>query len=81
MVVNCCKECGKLFKATLKLAYCPNHAYLDNEQFDKIVDYLVKNPYSNALQVNANTDVPIKDILRYIDEGKLSVINEKIYLK
>lgn len=80
-VCNCCRECGALFIAPIPLVYCPQHKYLDDQQFSIVEDYVIKHPLCNAIEVNAGTSVGLLELLRYINEGRLYVVDEKISIK
>ena len=80
-VVNCCRECGTMFQSHLPMAFCKKHQYIDKEQFDKIEEYLMKHPMSSALQISNAIDVSTNEILRYINEGKLVVVNGSVNVR
>ena len=80
-VFNCCKECGVIFQSAIPVAYCSKHRYIDEEQFDKIEQYLGKHPLSNALQISNDINIPTSEIIRYINEGKLVMVDGKVNVK
>jgi len=79
-VYNCCRECGTIFESLIPVAYCVKHRYIDDEQFSKIEEYLRVHPLSNALQINAAINISTAEILRYINEGKLVVVDGNVNL-
>jgi len=79
--VNTCRHCKAIFQSIIPLAYCQNCRHIDNEQFTVIENYLIKHPLSCALDIFRDTNVPISEILRYIDEGKLVIVDNKISAK
>ncbi len=72
--VCACRYCRRLFKSVIKRAVCPDCISKDNEQFDVIRDFLIENPNSNAVQVSQHTNISTSEILRYVDEGRLTVV-------
>lgn len=78
---SCCRECGAIFQSLYPMAYCSKHKYIDNEIFGKIEEYLMKHPLSNALQISSDTNISTNEILRYINEGKLIMVNGKVNIK
>ena len=75
---SCCRECGTIFQSPFPLMYCPKHRYIDEEQFSKIRDYLEHHPFSNALQISNAMDISTTEVLRYINEGKLVMVDGKV---
>ncbi len=73
MKVCVCRFCGKVFKHHSKISSCKACRHLEEEQFDKIRDYLNKFPNSNAMQIAEGLDISTMDVLRFIDEGRLVV--------
>lgn len=76
--VSCCRECGTIFQSLYPTAFCPKHKYIDDELFTKIEEYLLKHPFSNALQISNTTNISTNEILRYINEGKLVMVNGNV---
>lgn len=80
-VFSCCRECGVIFQSAIPMAFCQKHKYIDNEQFEKIEKYLEIHPLSNALQISNAINISTNEILRYINEGKLVMVNGNINVK
>ena len=76
-VCNCCRECGALFVSAVPAAYCNQHKHLDDAQFAIIEDYVIRHPLCNSLDVNRDTGIAISELLRYINEGRLSIIENR----
>ena len=76
-VYNTCRACRRLFKAGIRVAYCPSCKHLDDAEFAQIEAFLAKHPFSNALQISAGLHIPPNEILRYVDEGRLSIVDEE----
>ena len=80
-VFSCCRECGKIFQSSVPVAFCSKHKYIDDEQFAAIEEYLGKHPLSNALQISSDINISTNEILRYINEGKLVMVNGNVNIK
>lgn len=80
-VCNCCRECGALFTSAIPLVYCNQHKHLDDQQFAIVENYVIKHPLCNAIEVNGGTGVGLPELLRYINEGRLSIVEEKIQVR
>ena len=75
-VYNSCRACKRLFRAGIHVAYCPDCKHLDDAQFARIEEFLLEHPLSNALQISSNLNISPNEILRYVDEGRLSIIED-----
>lgn len=80
-VFSCCRECGTIFQSLFPMAFCAKHKYIDDEMFSKIEGYLSIHPLSNALQISADTNISTNEILRYINEGKLVMVDGNVSIK
>lgn len=80
-VFSSCRECGTIFQSLYPMAYCSKHKYIDDTQFSKIEEYLLKYPLSNALQISNAINISTNEILRYINEGKLVMVEGNINIK
>lgn len=80
-VYNCCRACGAIFGSAIPLAYCDKHKHLDDEQFAVVEDYILHHPMCNAMQVNAGTGIALSELLRYINERRLCIVNEIITVR
>lgn len=78
LVHNACRNCKKVFAAVAETAYCSDCKHIDDAQFAKIEQFLLENPLSNALQISGSTRISTHEILRYIDEGRLIVVQGNI---
>lgn len=81
MEICVCKYCGKLFHSHMRSTTCRDCVHLDNSKFKKIEDYLIKHPGSNAIQLAGGLNVKVSEIIDYINEGRLEVINDKINIR
>ena len=79
-VCNCCRECGIIFKANRKLVYCDNHKDIDMKQFSVVAEYVKAHPLCNSIDVARDTGISVSELIRYIDEGKLTVVERKVHI-
>ncbi len=70
-----CKRCGKLFR-NIGRDVCPSCMRLDEEQFQTVKSYLVKNKTAGIQEVVEETGVPHDDIIRYLKEERLELKGE-----
>lgn len=80
-VYSCCRECGTIFQSLFPVAFCAKHKYIDDEMFAIIEEYLSIHPLSNALQISSDTNISTNEILRYINEGKLVMVDGNVNIK
>ncbi|MCX7796160.1 MAG: MerR family transcriptional regulator [bacterium] len=67
-----CKECGKLF---LKVAsdICPECQRKEEEDFNKVKEYLKEHPNANLSEIMEATGVGENKISKFIRAGRLSI--------
>lgn len=70
MDVRNCKRCGKIYNYTGS-AVCNNCLRQEQEDFEKIRDYLFRNPNSSAAEVSEALGIELKVISRFLKEGRL----------
>jgi uncharacterized protein len=70
MDIRNCRRCGKVYNFN-GFAVCPNCTRQEQEDFDKIRDYLFKHPNSSALEVSQATGLELKVITRFQKEGRI----------
>lgn len=70
---NVCRYCGKPFVSWNKKTVCKDCSKIEEAEFQKIADYLKKFPNSNAIQIAEGLDISPLDVVRFIDEGRLTV--------
>lgn len=73
-IVNC-KQCGKIFNYDGSKV-CPKCRREENDNFQKVKEYLYKNPGSSTQEVSDETEVPVAKIIEYLRQGKLEVKGE-----
>ena len=77
METNVCNYCHRMFQSAVKMTACPECRHIDNKKFEPIYDYLIEHPLSNAIQISNAIGSDINDILRFIDEGRLQIVDKK----
>ncbi|MCQ6277148.1 hypothetical protein JMM81_19935 [Bacillus sp. V3B] len=65
-----CSSCGKLTE-NQSLSYCVECSQKERSDYEKVRDYIRKNPNSNAMNVAQGTGVDISKIMNYIKEKAL----------
>ena len=75
MEINRCKMCKRTFIAPVKRYCCDDCKEANEILFNRVEDYLVKFPNSNAIQISEGLEVPVEMILGFIDEGRLTLAN------
>lgn len=75
MEVRNCKVCGKMFYYSNN-PICPQCLAKDEENFNKVRDFLKEFPGSKIYDVVEYTGVSAKRIYRYLREGRIEVLDE-----
>ncbi|WP_256759122.1 flagellar protein [Cohnella sp. WQ 127256] len=74
MDLSYCPKCGKLFSRNFR-DVCNNcHQELEKE-YEKCVEHLRKNKGLDIQQLSEEMEVSIKQITRWIREGRISLLN------
>ena len=68
-----CRYCGKVFNAWSNKTCCNECQQKEEEEFERIENYLKRFPNSNAIQIAEGLEISPFDIIRFIDEGRLFV--------
>ncbi|MEB3102338.1 TIGR03826 family flagellar region protein [Paenibacillaceae bacterium T2] len=69
-----CPRCGRIFAPGLK-DVCSACAKEVEQQYERCVQYLRDNRGATITEVSENTEVPIKQITKFIREGRISLVN------
>lgn len=77
MDIRNCRRCGKVYKFN-GTAVCDVCAKLEQEDFNKIRDYLFHHPNSTILEVNQATGLDVKTISRFLKEGRVESDNMQL---
>lgn len=71
-IINC-KVCRKIFSPVGRQLVCKDCLKAEEEEFQKVRDYLKENKGADISLVSSETGVPVKKILKYLKEGKVEV--------
>ena len=74
MNVDNCPRCGRLYVKNLR-DVCPNCLRELEKQYETCVQYLRKNRGADIQELSDATDISIKEITRFIREGRISIMN------
>jgi len=66
-----CASCGKLFLEIRKSDLCPECMAKENDEFQRVKDYLWDYPGSTTRDISKFTDVSESLILKWYEEGRL----------
>lgn len=70
MDIRNCKRCGKVFQYR-NSSVCGNCLRQDQEDFEKVRDYIFDHADSTVLEISNATGVDLKTITRFLREGRL----------
>jgi flagellar operon protein (TIGR03826 family) len=70
MDVRNCRRCGKMYQF-MGSYICMNCARQDDEDFQKVKEYVLDHPGASPVDVSEATGVEIKTISRFLREGRL----------
>lgn len=69
-----CPRCGKLFAANFR-DICPSCIKEIEHEYETCVDYLREQKGATIQELSDATDVPVKQITRFVREGRISIMN------
>lgn len=72
MNLDYCPRCGKLFARGMR-DICPNCVKDIEDEYEKCVAYLKENRHITIQQLSEATEVSVRQITRFIREGRISV--------
>lgn len=72
-----CPECGKLFVYNHR-NLCPECLKKDEEDFERVRDFINNNPRATLEEVSEATEVSTKNILEYLKEGRLMLRSNNV---
>jgi len=72
--VENCPRCGRIYVKNIK-EMCPNCVKEMELQYEKCVKYLRENRGCTIQELSDATEVPVKQIARFIREGRISLAN------
>jgi len=68
-----CRKCGRIFAYVLGAQICDSCKKDEEALFDKIWEFLRKNPGASMTVVAQEFDVPYEHLMKYIREGRLQI--------
>ncbi|MCZ8514869.1 flagellar protein [Paenibacillus filicis] len=72
--VDNCHRCGKVYLKNLH-GMCPNCIKDIEAQYEKCLNYLRENRQCNIYDLSEATGVEVKQIIKFIREGRISIKN------
>ena len=73
MEVKVCKHCKKMFQYITGPVICPRCKQIEEEQFQKVKEYLRENPGAAMNVVSEETQVSVKLIQSFLRQGRLQI--------
>lgn len=74
MEVKVCARCKKMYQYIAGPNVCPRCKQIEEEQFQKVKDYLRENPGATMNTVSDETKVSVKLIQNFLKQGRLEVV-------
>lgn len=72
-----CKICGKVFAYSgFGPDVCPDCMHREQEEFEKVREYLETHDHSSLQQTSLDTGIPVKKLYRWIHEERLYFKND-----
>ncbi len=71
--IKYCRDCHKMFQYVTGPVLCPICKQREEEEFDKVRNFLRDFPGANMREVSENTEVHPNKISRWLREGRLEV--------
>ena len=72
-----CRHCQKVFWHKMKRSVCDECKVKDNELFERIEQYLMEYPNSNAIQIADALKIQPFEVISFIDDGRLTMVQGK----
>lgn len=72
-----CKECNGTFLYTTNDNLCLSCSQKNELEFQRIKDYLKRFPKSSIGTVATSLDITVANIQKYIDQGRLDILEKK----
>lgn len=79
MAYNICKVCGKFFEKNGQ-TLCEKCYEKDKREYDRVREFVERHSGATVLDVINSTGISMKTIMRYIEEGSLSYVEDKVKL-
>lgn len=72
--IDYCPRCGKIFAKGYR-EMCPNCIKEVEEEYERCIKYLRENKGANITELSEATEVSVKQITKFIREGRISLHN------
>jgi flagellar operon protein (TIGR03826 family) len=76
-----CKKCGRMFSDTNGHEFCSKCRLEVEDHFKIAREYVYDHPGTTVNEVSEETGVPKEEILKYLREERLELVNDKDDLK
>lgn len=73
--VGNCSKCGKLYAKNPIHDVCPACLKEIDKMYEKVAQHLRDNRGCTIQQLSDETEVPVRQIVRFIREGRISIMN------
>ena len=77
MAYEICKICGRFFEKCGR-ELCDKCYDKDKKEYATVIEYVKTHKGAQAIEIINATKVPMKTIMRYVEQGSLSYYNEKV---
>lgn len=74
--VRNCRKCGRIYNYLGGPPICPVCKQAEEEDFQKVKEYLYDNPGATITQVSTELDIGIEKIKRFLKEGRLEITGD-----
>jgi uncharacterized protein len=71
-----CKVCGKIYTSNGFNNVCNNCISRDEDDFEKIREYLYLHPHASMYEVATNLEITINKIKHYLRDGRIEIIEK-----
>lgn len=75
--VRNCRRCGKIYNYIGGAPICPACKQQDEEDFQRVKEYLYQNRGASVNQVSTDLDISVEKIKRYLKEGRLEITSDE----
>lgn len=75
MDIRNCSKCGKIY-AYNGLKYCPNCLREEEENYQRVKEYVYDNKDATIHETSEATGVPVRKIIDYLRQGRLELKGE-----
>ncbi len=74
--VRNCRKCGKIYNYIGGAPICPVCKQLEEDDFQKVKEYLYENPGATLTQVSTELQMGVEKIKRFLKEGRLEITDD-----